>query len=57
MVKRLLWVVLGAVGVLQLDRWLRRKRDKLTPNAMTGTLLDKVNERLEANRARARSGS
>jgi len=57
MVKRLLWVVLGAVGVLQIDRWLRRKRDQLTPNAMTGTLLDKVNERLEANRARARSGS
>ncbi|MBA2312475.1 MAG: hypothetical protein H0V97_06705 [Actinobacteria bacterium] len=57
MVKRLLWVVLGVVGVLQIDRWLRRKRDQLTPNAMTGTLLDKVNERLEANRARARSGS
>lgn len=50
MIKSLFWVALGAAGVLQLDRWMERKRSRLTPNALTGTLLDKVNERLEKQR-------
>lgn len=48
MLKRLFWVALGAAGALQVDRWLREKRASLTPNALTGSVLDKVNQRLEA---------
>jgi len=55
MLRRLLWIVLGAVGALQADRWLRQKRSQLTPNAITGTMLDKINQRLENNRARTQS--
>ncbi|MDQ3660991.1 MAG: hypothetical protein M3454_08055 [Actinomycetota bacterium] len=55
MLKRLFWIVLGAMGALQADRWLRQKRSQLTPNAITGTMLDKINQRLESNRARAQS--
>jgi hypothetical protein len=55
MLKRLLWIVVGAVGALQADRWLRQKRSQLTPNAITGTMLDKINQRLEDSRARSRS--
>jgi hypothetical protein len=51
MIKSIFWILLGAVGALQVDRWLRRKRAQLTPGALTTTLLDKVNQRLEANRA------
>ena len=55
MLRRLFWIVLGAVGALQADRWLRQKRSQLTPNAITGTMLDKINQRLEDNRARSQS--
>jgi hypothetical protein len=55
MLRRLFWIVLGAVGALQMDRWLRQKRAQFTPNAITGTVLDKINQRLEDNRARAGS--
>jgi hypothetical protein len=55
MLRRLLWVLVGVAGALQFDRWLRDKRRRLTPNALTGTVLDKLNERLEANQARQRA--
>jgi hypothetical protein len=48
--KTLFWIAVGAAGALQADRWLRSKRAQLTPNAMTGTLLDKLNARLESKR-------
>ncbi len=48
MIKRLLLVALGAAGALQLDRWMQQKRAKLRPSAMTGSVLDKINQRLEA---------
>ena len=54
MIKRLLLVALGAAGALQLDRWLQKKRAKFTPSAMTGSMLEKINQRLEAKQ---RSGS
>ena len=53
MFKRLFWVVLGAVAALQADRWLREQKGRFTPNALTGTLRDKVNERLETPRSQA----
>ena len=54
MIKRLLLVALGAAGALQLDRWLEQKRAKFSPSAVTGSMLDKINQRLEAKR---RTGS
>jgi hypothetical protein len=51
MIKRVFWIAVGAVGALQLDRWLTAKRSRFTPSAITGALLDKVNDRLEAGRA------
>jgi hypothetical protein len=50
MLKRLFWVLVGVIAALQADRWVRERRRRFTPNAITGTLLDKINDRLEANR-------
>ncbi len=51
MIKRLLLVVAGAVGAIEASRWFDRVRDRYRPSAVTGTLLDKVNDRLEASRS------
>ena len=50
LIKKAFWVAVGAVGALQVDRWLSERRARFTPHAMTGALLDKVNQRLEAKR-------
>ena len=51
--RTLFWIAVGAAGALQADRWLRERRGRLTPSAMTTTLLDKINERLETKRVEA----
>ena len=56
MVKSIFWVAVGAAGALQADRWMRQKRDRWAPSAVTGTLLDKVNRKLES-KADAKPGS
>lgn len=50
MIKRLLWVVLGAAGALEADRWLRQQKHRFRPGALTGTLLDATNKKLEQRR-------
>jgi hypothetical protein len=50
MLKRLFWVAVGAALALEADRFFREQRARFTPNALTGALLDKLNERLEAGR-------
>jgi hypothetical protein len=50
MIKRLLAITFGAALVLQLDKWWGTRKGRFTPNALTGSLLDKVNERLEEGR-------
>ncbi len=52
MIKSVFWVAVGAAGALQVDRWIEARKARLTPRAMTGSILDKVNSRLEANRTR-----
>jgi hypothetical protein len=52
MIKRLLAVTLGAAAMLQIDKWWGARKARFTPNALTGSLLDKVNERLEGGRRR-----
>ena len=54
MIKRLFLVALGAAGALTVDRWMERKKARFSPNAVTGSMLDKINQRLEAKQ---RSGS
>ena len=53
MIKRLLWVVVGAVGALQADKWLQQQKERFRPSALTGTLLDATNRRMEKRRARS----
>jgi hypothetical protein len=53
MIKRLFWVVVGAVGALQADKWLQQQKDRFRPSALTGTLLDATNRRMEKRRARS----
>ena len=53
MLRRIFWILVGAMAALQADRWIRQRRRRFTPHAITGTILDKINERLEANRSRA----
>ena len=53
MIKRILLVVLGAVGALQADKWLQQQKDRFRPSALTGTLLDATNKRMEKRRARS----
>ncbi len=57
MVKSVFWVAVGAAGALQADRWMRQKRERWAPRAVTGTLLDKVNQKLESSRGDARADS
>jgi hypothetical protein len=52
MIKRLLGIALGAALALQFDRWWDARKARLTPNALTGSFLDKVNERLEEGHRR-----
>jgi hypothetical protein len=47
LLRKLFWVAVGALGALEIDRWLTRQRARWSPNALTTTLLNKVNESLE----------
>jgi hypothetical protein len=47
LLRKFLWVVVGALGALELDRWVGRQRAKWSPHAITTALLDRVNESLE----------
>jgi hypothetical protein len=53
MIKRFLWVVVGAVGALQADKWVQQQKARFRPSALTGTLLDATNKRMEKRRARS----
>jgi hypothetical protein len=56
MIKRLVWVVVGAVGALQADKWLQQQKARFRPSALTGTLLDATNRRMEKRRASRPAG-
>jgi hypothetical protein len=45
--RKFFWVLVGIAGALQLERWLDRQKVKMSPHAVTGNLLDKLNESLE----------
>ena len=50
MLKKVFWVVLGAVGALQGERWVGGLKARFSPRAVTDGFLDKVNRRLEDSR-------
>lgn len=54
MIKSISLVVLGAVGALQADKWLSGVRARISPRAVTDSLLEKANARLEQSRSSAR---
>jgi hypothetical protein len=45
--RKFFWVLVGIAAALQLERWLDRQKVKMSPRAVTGNLLDKLNESLE----------
>jgi hypothetical protein len=51
LLRKFFWIAVGIVAALQLDRWLSRQRMRMSPRAITGSLLDKANEGLEGRRA------
>jgi hypothetical protein len=53
LLKKFFWIALGMAGALQVDRWVNRQRMRVSPRAVTGSLLDRANESLEG-RTRAR---
>ena len=56
MIKSVFWVAVGAAGALQVDRWLEKKKSKFTPNAVAGSMLDRINRGLEKKQAAETSG-
>lgn len=46
-----LWASVGAAISMELSLWMDRQREKMQPRAITGALLDKVNQSLERGRA------
>ncbi|MDQ3645827.1 MAG: hypothetical protein M3345_02695 [Actinomycetota bacterium] len=56
MLKRILLVLIGAAGALEGEQVAQKLTARYRPSAVTGTLLDKLNQRLEGNRIRAGSG-
>lgn len=50
MIKSVLWVAIGAAAALEADKWMEKRKEKYRPSALTGTLLDKVNTKLEQKR-------
>lgn len=50
MIKSVLWVAIGAAAALEADKWLEKRRERYRPSAITGTLLDKLNDKLEEKR-------
>lgn len=55
MIKKLFWVAVGAVGALEADKWFEKARARLRPSALTGSLLESANRKLEKRRV-ARGG-
>jgi hypothetical protein len=52
--RKLFWIVVGAAGALEADRWLSRQKVRLSPHALTSNLFDTLNQRLEQRSGSAR---
>lgn len=54
MIKSVLLVGLGAAAALEADRLLKKTKTRISARAVTDSMLDKVNRRLEETRASGR---
>lgn len=52
LIKTVFWVAVGAAGALESERLATKLRARFSPRAVTDGFLDKVNTRLETQRAR-----
>jgi hypothetical protein len=51
MIKRLFLIALGIAGALEAEKLLEKAKLRVSPSALTGSLLDKVNQKLESSRS------
>jgi hypothetical protein len=47
LLRKLFWVMVGIAFALEADRWISKQKTRMSPHALTGSLLDKANESLE----------
>ncbi|MBA2426525.1 MAG: hypothetical protein H0V60_05500 [Actinobacteria bacterium] len=54
MIKALVSLIAGVAGALQMERWLGRQRLRWGATTVTGSVLDRLNRRLESERGAGR---
>ncbi len=52
LLRKFFWILVGVAAALELDRWIERQKVRMSPHAVTGGLLDKVNDSLEKRSSR-----
>jgi hypothetical protein len=52
MIKSAFFVVAGAVAALELDKRMDKVRARISPRAVTDSMLDKINNQLEKSRTK-----
>jgi hypothetical protein len=55
LLRKFFWIVVGVIGALEADRWVGRQKMRFSPHAVTSSLLDTLNERLEQRSGRTRN--
>lgn len=50
MIKALLWMAVGVAGALELEKRIAGMRQRFSPKAITDSMFDKANARLERDR-------
>lgn len=50
MIKAAIFIVLGGIAALQAERWLGDLKERISPRAVTDSMLDRANRRLERER-------
>ncbi len=54
MIKSVLLIGVGAAGALHAERLLKKTKTRISPRAVTDSMLDKMNRRLEDSRSTGR---
>ncbi len=48
LIKAAFWMFVGVAVALESEKWMGKLGARLSPSSMTGSLLDRVNRKLEA---------
>ena len=51
LIKIAFWMFIGVAAALESEKWLGKITARLSPSSMTGSLLNRVNRKLESQRA------